>query len=116
MPSAVNILDLGRLLYYVNTCTVSRSGGSVSGYTAPVATHELLPCTNIYELSSIDAEKAGLATVSRPCRIFVKLPVTGVVQEHDQVTVNSKTYDVIMTKLWPHHDPTHYELLMDFLR
>lgn len=116
MPTTASILTRGRILLYGNTCTIKRSGGDVTGYTTPVTEHSNLACSNVYEISNEEIERAGLASISRPCRLFVKLPTTGSIKDQDWVTVNSKDYVIIKAVLWPQHDPTHYDLIMDYQR
>ncbi len=117
MADALSILSRGRMaIYGDNTCAIKRSGGDASAYTTPVSAHLELACSNVYEISQEEVEKAGLASITRPCRIFVKVPSTGVIQRHDKLTTNSQEYLVVSAKKWPHQNATHYELVMDFQR
>lgn len=98
------------------TCDIQRSGGSATGYTTPVDVHTSLRCSNVQEIGDEERERAGLASISRPCRIYVKLPSSGVIQQHDVLITNSKEYAVIKAKLMPHDRPAYYELILDYER
>lgn len=116
MANVATLLKRGRSLMYSATCDVTRSGGSVSGYTTPASVHTTLSCSHVYEMSNDEAERAGLATISRPVEVYVKLPASGVIKEDDIITVNSKDYTVRMASLWPHQEPSHYRLIMEYKR
>ncbi len=117
MANSLNVLARGRtLIHGSNTCSIKRSGGDASAYTTPVSAHPELACSNVYEISQEEVEKAGLGSITRPCRIFVKVPSSGVIQQHDKLTTNSQEYLVVSAKKWPHQNETHYELIMDFQR
>lgn len=116
MPALTTLLKRGRTLVYHATCAVKRSGGSVTGYTTPAAVHTSLACTHFYEMSNDEAERAGLATITRPVKVYVKIPASGVIQEDDILTSNSNDYTVRKATLWPHQDPGHYELILEYKR
>lgn len=116
MANVSTLLKKGRKLLYSTTCTVKRSGGSVSGYTTPAQEHYKLACSHFYEMSNDEAERAGLATISRPIKTYVELPARGIIQEDDILTANSKDYTVMKASLWPHQNPSHYELILEYKR
>lgn len=106
----------GRNLLLTQTCSIKRSGGSASGYTTPATVHASLGCSYIYEMSDEERERAGLTSVTRPCRCFVKVPSSGVIQEQDKLVTNSVEYLVVKAKKWPHEDAGYYELILDYQR
>lgn len=106
----------GRRMVWANTCTVKRSTGDVSGYDTPATVHSSLDCSRVYEYTDEEREKGFLTTVSRPLKIFATIPDDGVIQEHDKVVINSKEYLVVKAKLFPHEDPSFYELMVDYQR
>jgi hypothetical protein len=70
----------------------------------------------VYELSIEEMEKGWLTTTSRPLKIYVDIPVTGEIKEHDTVVIDSENYYVIKANRWPHTDPVYYELIVDYRR
>lgn len=117
MSKAIRLLKRGRsLLQNETTCTIKRAGGTVAASTTPTAVHNDLPCSHVYEMSAEEAEKAGMATITRPMSTFAKLPDSGVIKEEDIAVVNSKEYTIRKAVLWPHDDPSHYLLIMEFRR
>lgn len=115
MANSATVLSRGRRLLYSTTCAVKRSAGTVAARTAPATVHGCLDCTYFYEMSNEEAERAGLATIGRPIKTYVKLPKSGAIKENDILTSNSKDYTVRKASLWPHQNPSHYELIMEYI-
>lgn len=112
-----NLLKRGRrLLFLSKTCDVKRSSGSTSAYTSPALVHNDLSCSRVYEITDEERERAGMTSITRPVRLYVDIPASGVIQQHDKVAIGSNEYLVHKSKLWPHDDPSFYELIMDYQR
>ena len=112
-----NLLSRGRkLIFTTRTCDIKRSSGSTDAYGAPAEIHGDLSCSAVYEINDEERERAGMTSITRPVRVYVDIPDSGVIQQHDKLVTNSKEYLVYKAKLWPSDDPTFYELIMDFQR
>lgn len=106
--------------FMVNDATIQRSPKAAgSQRSEPVDVHIGLACSRVTELSDGEAEKAGLATITRPCRVFVEVPESGVIKEQDKFLIPAqpgREYLVVKAKMWPHDSPRYYELLLDYQR
>lgn len=112
-----NLLSRGRKLIFTSrTCDIKRSSGDPSDYATPAEIHSDLSCSAVYEVSDEERERAGMTSISRPVRVYVDIPSSGVIQQHDKLVINSKEYLVCKAKLWPSDDPSFYELIMDYQR
>lgn len=117
MPDVLSILARGRKQFYgSDTCSIKRSGGDVSGYTTPTAQYSSLKCSRVYPISDEERERAGLTSITRPCRIYVQVPSSGSIKQHDKLVANSREYQVISVKRWPDEDADQYELILDYQR
>ena len=107
------VAQRGRKLSLSQTCVIKRSGGSVTGYTTPATEHSSLKRSRVYPISDQEIERAGLTSITRPCRCYVETPSSGAIQQHDIMVANSVEYTVINAKQWPNENGSYYELSMD---
>lgn len=106
--------------FLVNEGTIQRSPKTAgSQRSEPVDVHVGLACSRVTEMSDVEREKAGLTSISRPCRVFVQVPDSGEIKEQDKFLIPAqpgREYLVVKAKLWPHDSPLYYELILDYQR
>ena len=103
-------------MIYAQRCTIKRAGGTPTLLTTPTTVHSNLDCSIVYEASDEERERWFLTTISRAMKLYVKAPVSGIIQEQDLVYVGGERYYVVKANRWPHTDPDYYELFMEYRR
>ena len=112
----VTFAERGRRLLWAQTCSVQRSVGTPAGYAAPTDQHLFLRCSRVYEIGIEEEEKGFLTTTSRALKIYIEIPDSGDIKEHDRVVVNDENYIVIKANRVPHENPSFYEAIVDYRR